>query len=209
MDAPTKRTGTNLPANRLRKRHHLYIYLAIGFTLIAAMASVYIGRESGTTRRDALDAFQGFTEIAVLIGAAILSYDKFFRGRAFVSRADLTLSVTVIDTNSSSYLHAVLVTVKNVGTSTIWNPVPQMRLQCLESETDATVGAWHEIRLCAESAAANAVIDSGERVMFCTTYNIPKTCYAVQYEAIVTESAGLAWMATTIVANRSGPPNSA
>ena len=82
--------------------------------------------------KDAVDVWSKAASSAILLTGAVLSYFRFFYGRTLSRRADVALAVTSILDPRGDRLHSAIVTVKNVGTVTIWHPKPsiEVRLHC-------------------------------------------------------------------------------
>src|SRR6478736_2620036 len=77
-------------------------------------------------KKDAISAVTSVASAVVLIAGAIFSYYRFFRGRTLSLRLELSLCVSVHDTPNGVLLHSIDLRAKNVGTSTVWNPVPKI-----------------------------------------------------------------------------------
>lgn len=116
---------------RWRRRHNDAISFGL-VVLIAALVSVdawkykLISVSWLNERKDAFSAVNSITTTTLLIGGGIFSYYKFFKGRILSPKAELSLSISVhLPTSCSDFmLHAIMLTIKNVGSSTVWNPAP-------------------------------------------------------------------------------------
>jgi hypothetical protein len=157
-----------------------------------------------SSNKDALAALQSAVQIVFIIVGSIFSYYRFFRGRTFVSRADLSIRVDVIETTQESNLHYVTIEFKNLGTISIWNPTPTVSIYSFGPEGIAK-DVWDKWR---EAASHNvdepkyAVVDSGETVYFSTYQNVSKRFWAVEYAAFVSDSDGMTWKRSLMVANK-------
>ena len=106
------------------------------------LSSTWLG-----THKDALAALNSIVTLLVFLAASIFSYYRFFRGRTLSLRANLDIDISVHETPNEYNLHAYTVTAKNVGTSTIWNPKPHLRVivhgpEEIQSERD--IEHWYE-----------------------------------------------------------------
>jgi hypothetical protein len=155
--------------------------------------------------KDALAALNSAVSIVVIVVGAIFSYYRFFRGRTFFSRAELKISVVVIETTKNFNLHAVTLEVKNIGTMSIWEPTPLVKLYEYgpAGPTSDTWGDWRDAVGSSDEADMLSVIDSGEVVSFINHHEVGKSIWAVTYVAFVTAKSREVWKVSTTVPNKS------
>jgi hypothetical protein len=156
-----------------------------------------------SANKDALSALSSVVTIVGLLVGGVLSYYRFFRGRTFHSRAELKITVTVIPAETGTNMHVVVLDVKNIGTLSIWNPVPSMRVQLYgpNGVEDRVYDSWSEARSPKGEGGTLAVIDSGEAASFWTELNVPDTVWAVFYTAFVHSERGEIWKQVSVVKN--------
>lgn len=101
-------------------------------------------------------------------------------------------------------LHAITVTAKNVGASTIWNPTPAISFVLHgpgeKVEEKQITGWWNEPNTETQGAFA-PVIDPDEKVTFFAQRYVPKDSWAVTYTASVRADSGDSWFAAKTVSN--------
>jgi hypothetical protein len=120
-------------------------------------------------------------------------------------RANLAIDVSVHDVHdprADFMLRGITLTVKNVGTSTIWTPRAIMKVQIhgIEGDTEAPqISDWGEEHR--ERDDAFSVIESEETVPFFTHQKIPKAAYAVTYRAQLLCDSGDIWYSAKTVSN--------
>src|SRR5437016_5444752 len=68
------------------------------------------------SNKDALAALQSAVQVVFIILGAVFSYYRFFRGRTFITRADVSIKVEVIQATDEFNVHALTVEFKNLGT---------------------------------------------------------------------------------------------
>jgi len=107
-------------------RHRESIIPAL-LTIVAALLLANLVRHGVLSasrlakNKDALSALQSCVQVVVLVLGAIFSYYRFFRGRTFVARGDLIVTVITVNAERAS-LHGVTLEFKNLGTTTVWRP---------------------------------------------------------------------------------------
>jgi hypothetical protein len=156
------------------------------------------------SNRDALAALQSAVQVVFIILGAVFSYYRFFRGRTFVMCADVSIKVEVIQASDEFNLHSLTVEFKNLGTVSIWDPKPNVNVHLIGPD-GVTTEAWKNWREAASPASGPvlyAVVDSGETVSFSTYHRVLKSIWAVEYEAFVSDVAGVTWKRSATVANK-------
>lgn len=157
-----------------------------------------------TQSKDALNALQSAVQVVVLVLGAVFSYYRFFRGRTFVSRGDLTISVTVIETTAAHNLHWVSIEFKNLGTVSVWDPKPEVFVTMFSPDgvISDSWSDWHEAVTGSEKRRGFSVIDSGETATFTTHQEVSKGVWAVEYQLFVTDSDGVQWKRAAMIENK-------
>jgi hypothetical protein len=154
-------------------------------------------------QKDALSAVNSIATTILFIAGAIFSYYRFFRGRLLSLRAELSLSVSVHSGPGDNVLHAVTLTVKNVGSSTIWNPTPYITV--ISHEPDATrtedIAQWETPRASVDIFDTFSLVESDETVSFFAIRQIQKRALAVTYMASVSADTGDTWFVSCTVTN--------
>jgi hypothetical protein len=155
------------------------------------------------SNKDALSALSSVVSIIVIVVGSVFSYYRFFRGRTFYSRAELKIVVTVIPTDPGTNMHAVVLEVKNIGTLSIWNPVPVMRAQLYgpNGVENRVYDSWAEARSPKGEHGTLAVIDSGETASFWTELDVSDAVWAVFYTAFIHSDRGEIWKQVSVVKN--------
>ena len=156
--------------------------------------------------KDPLSAAASAVNIAAVSVGAVLSYYRFFRGRTFSTRADLGLSVSIIPTPSDTYLHAVYLRIKNIGTLSIWDPRPSLQIRYYGQHPGVeTLESWRELEAPGRRRRGLPVVDAGEVASFSAILEVPRSTWAVGYEAFVESSDNALWKESILVANVPSP----
>jgi hypothetical protein len=168
-------------------------------------------------RKEGLDAASSVVSILVLTIGAILSYFRFFHGRTFATRAELDLAVCVHSLPDGRMLHAISLSLKNVGGSAIWNPQPVIAITVTDESGHHSVGTinqWVDPLEPTDGAKRVAVVDTGETGRFPTYRIFDAQVWVVTYLASVICDSGDVWKHVHIVRNVAsgageGAPNTA
>lgn len=188
------------------RRHSGAIIFALTFLIIIlALGNAWehslVSLEWLSNRKDALAALNSIVTMTILITGAVFSYYRFFKGRTLSLRMDLALSVTVHSTREQYLMHAITLTAKNVGTSTIWYPAPRITVRIhgpKSKEELRQVDDWWDIN---EDPQLTPVIDAGESVLFFTHQIIPDDAWAVSYSASLRADQGDVWRVFKTISN--------
>ena len=192
------------------RRHKGAIVFALSVTTIALLAANAWKYEvlSSTwlkDQKDALAALNSIVTLLVFLAASLFSYYRFFRGRTLSLRSELSIDVSVHATPDDCNLHAYTLTAKNVGTSTIWNPEPEVQV-AIHGPSDVKetriINNWVEESTGGNSDATVAVIESEETVSFNGQQLIPKSAWAVTYTASLKADSGDMWFSSKTVGNK-------
>jgi hypothetical protein len=180
--------------------------LAVGL----AARGGFISRARLTANKDWLDVTGTIVSSAAILVTAILAYFRFFRGRTYARRADLTLDVTVLTGPDGKSLHTIVLRVSNVGTAPIWDPRVQIRMteRSLSGTTETqTFEATYDI--AGDTSADRtlvSVLDSGESTDFVAQALVGHDTWAITYLATLRSSAKDAWSAVRAVAGHETEP---
>lgn len=161
-----------------------------------------------SANKDTLAALNSVLSIMVLTVGGLFSYYRFFRGRTFYARAELDIRVTIIDTPKDFNIYAVTLVIKNIGTLSIWEPVPVIKVyeQGPKGTHYEVWDKWGESLLPEGEAEMLAVIDSGEIASFINQHRVNKDIWAVSYSAFVKSHSGEVWKQSITVANKADIP---
>jgi hypothetical protein len=153
--------------------------------------------------KDALNALQSAVQVVFIIVGAVFSYYRFFRGRTFVSRADVAIMVEVIKATDAANLHAVTIDFKNLGTVSVIEPRPTVEVYVYgpSGEDAETWDNWRSVGP-GTKRPTYSVVDSGETVSFLNDHTVPTAAWAVAYVAFVTDVDGVTWSRSKVVANK-------
>lgn len=137
---------------------------------------------------------------AALVAGAVASYFRFFKGRTFATRAELSIAVAVIPATSGQHLHAITVRLKNIGPVPLWDPRIRLRMQdhSAAPAEPAEIQGW---RLEHGAGDDVAVVDSQECALYHAERLVHASVWAVRYEAAVRTPGGDTWFAMTTIAN--------
>jgi len=158
-----------------------------------------------TKQKDALSALNSIVTMLILVAGSIFSYYRFFRGRTLSLRSELSLEVSVHETSEQHLIHAIALTAKNVGGSTIWNPKPRIIMHIhgpKDVEQHRVITNWWEGSGNEDQKTA-IVIDPAETVGFFAQQNIPDKAWAVTYMVSLQADRGDVWSICKTVSNKS------
>jgi hypothetical protein len=148
--------------------------------------------------KDALAAINSLCSTVAVVVAGILAYYRFFRGRTLTTRAELSIDVDVIDGPESVRLHSVAVSVKNIGTVTIWDPQLFVYVAARHRDTRVSksqIDQWPEFSDHQIGARPRVTaIDSGESADFSTECCFSEDVWVVTYTAILNCTTGDSWL---------------
>jgi hypothetical protein len=197
------------------RQPHRKAVLILGAVLIVIGALAWVNVHHTETalwlgkNKDLLAALQCIVQMILLTIAATLAYYRFFRGRTLVSRADVTVGVTVISLSEAMNLHVIRVCLKNIGPSTIWSPRVSLRSTAVRSDGTTKRDEWREVELSDRTRQACGMVDSGETITFATSVSVPKEVPAFLYEAFAIDADNLPWGDMVGVANIALSPKTA
>lgn len=188
------------------------VVAAVALLLANAIQHGYLTASLLAKNKDALGALQNVVQVIVLSVGATFSYYRFFRGRTFVSRAEIEIHVEVFDATEKINIHSVIIEFKNLGTISIWDPVPQVAANLIgpDGVDSETWRNWEHARsMNAENRSDGrrtrplfTVVDSGETVTFNTYHEVPTRIWAAEYEVFVRDSDGNVWKRAVMVQNK-------
>lgn len=136
--------------------------------------------------KDAVTAIGSLCTAGTVIVGGALSYLRFFRGRTFVRRVELSLEVEVIHGPGNLSLHLVAVSAKNIGTVAIWEPELVVHVAARHSDgttAESTINRWLEDSYC--GMRGFHVLDSDESSHYSAEKCFDKSVWAVIYTAVL------------------------
>jgi hypothetical protein len=154
------------------------------------------------SNKGAIDAGSKIVTGVLLLVGGLFSYFRFFRGRLLAVRAEVSIQVSVHKSPHDFNLHAIQISMRNVGSSAIWEPEPELWITLDEAESSKheVVREWSDLPGCDDPSFAS-VIDTGESVLFFCRRRIPKRVWAVTYQVAVRSASGDIWQSGTTVSN--------
>lgn len=143
--------------------------------------------------------------ILAIIAGAILSYFRFFAGRTFSAKADIQFDVSLIETPQKKIMHVVSVSILNLGSLTIWNPVAKIGIKQFndtKQNQDLIVEKFHSESYFKDKGRSEPVIDVGEKGYYMIWHEFDTSTWAVTYTVELTSSGGQKWQSSKTVANK-------
>jgi len=177
--------------------------LIITLTIANAWKYEVVSAEWLTEQKDALSALSSIVTMLILLAGSVFSYYRFFRGRTLSLRAELVLNASIHATPEKYLIHAITLTAKNVGSTTIWNPKPVISVRIhgpKEIQERREINDWWEEETGGQQTAA--VIDPGETVSFFAQQHVPEQAWAVTYTAALRADIGDIWYVSRTVSNK-------
>jgi hypothetical protein len=162
----------------------------------------YLTPDTLKNQKDAISAASSICTALVLAIGGTASYYRFFRGRTFSVRAELSLDATIIKSPQAYLLHVVIFSVKNAGTMAIWNPVPSISVQSEtpKGSTRTEIVGWLQESV-GDDLPRKSVIDAGEIANFFFQHPVDPEVWAVTYIATVKSEEGDVWTTAKTLAN--------
>ena len=194
--------------NRLIRFFHDYspdIILALGAIAIFVLVPKLFGPLlSDNESKDSLDLALKLLGTFLAVSASIASYRRFFRGRIFAPRLVVDVaSDRVCELSDTNVLHAIDVTVENVGDVTIWQPTLTVDVLDIDSDQDCTVeGLKSEGIRQAMKAGGIEGIEPAEKVIYHYRCKIPATVEAFKVSVDLVTDRRNAWHRTITSANQ-------
>lgn len=140
----------------------------------------------------------------VVVMAAFVTYIRFFLGRIFALRAEVEVLVSVHDTGKRKYLHAISVSIKNVGSNTIWEPEPIVSVHLHDKgKTTSKLDECSFINttIAEDKKSLPKRVEPNETKHFFTTFKVNKRIPVVTYVANVSSKNSYWWNSVTISNN--------
>jgi hypothetical protein len=140
-----------------------------------------------------------------VLTAGILAYIKYFRGRLFSTRAEVSIAGQVTPSPDGHYLHSVRILFENIGTVTIWRPTVTVYIMARRRDGSASrseIAEWHSPEGGDASTSVSGVVDSGETALFFTEQLFPADVWVVRYTATVQSKTGDVWTAIETMENK-------
>ncbi|ASU34680.1 hypothetical protein MuYL_2793 [Mucilaginibacter xinganensis] len=145
------------------------------------------------------------TLLTIVLGA-IFSYYRFFNGRTFSAKAEIEIEVTLIAKPGDKIMHALTVSIINIGTLSIWNPIAKVAVRDFnnndEKYKEAVVEGFDKVNYHNEVGDRNFIINPGEKAHFMYWKEFDLATWAVTYVAEIKCANNRIWQKTITVANK-------
>lgn len=193
---------------RWLRRHNAPIILTLSLLILLAMVYGSVRRHLVSLKglkdtKDAFAALNSIVNVAGVVVAFLFAYFRFFAGRTFARRAEVTLSVETAAPDTGPALHAVTLKVENIGTLTIHNPELSIQVTDFSGENTETPGEierWLSNETFA-SPTLEMVIDPGETAQFHAVRRVASSSWASSYAAVVRDRHGNVWQCFALTTN--------
>lgn len=196
----------------VRVRHRLRFWatpvlliVLIGFLIAYLRKLGVLSAAWLTSNKDVLASINSLLGSTLLILAGIVGYYKFLRGRTLTTRAEIEVQVDIIEGPHGERLHSLTVSIRNIGTVSILEPVLVVRVEARHA--DGSVGQYEISEWFEAPDDTNAsgrtfgVVDSGETADYVAEREFGADIWAVTYSAILTCTSGDRWSRRATVAN--------
>ncbi len=143
--------------------------------------------------------------VIAIIGGGFLTYFRFFKGRIFSEKADVEITVQLIETPNDSILHSVNCFLINKGSTTIWNPTTRIgikRFYINNTITQEVVDGIREKSFFDEREFDRYFVDPGEKIIFLNQQEHDYNVWAVLYEIEISSKSKATWKTATLVNNQ-------
>ncbi|QYO61956.1 hypothetical protein [Leptolyngbya sp. 7M] len=211
---------------KLYRRHeHTIQFILIALIALLVVANVQKEQKISirwlAERKDALAALNSIVTIVLLLIGSTFSYYRFFYGQTLAIRLELLLDVSVHGPPEESpfQLHVICLTVKNIGSFSLWNPMVKLtvvpHVGGMSSDVGRTSSPKDEITMSpwfqngSNSVSADPTISdpmiliaSGETAPFFAQREIPKEVWAVTYIVRLEAGNGTVWSTSKTVSNK-------
>jgi hypothetical protein len=153
--------------------------------------------------KDSLLALGNILTALTLLSALVVFYVRFFAGRLFSLRAQVSISASVGELSEHTNLHLVKVIVQNSGNVAVH--VENVGLNCIEYVDDVRENLRSIKHFqCIEDhliGYRKHIVDSGLSSTYYTSIKVSKNIKIVMYEAVVTDVIGGAWTDMVLIEN--------
>jgi hypothetical protein len=151
--------------------------------------------------KDALAATASIVTTLAVSLALLGSYFRFFRGRTFSCRAELAIETKVIGTPRGDFLHVVTITLKNIGSMSIWDPKPMVTVRPRSDTMQNPYQVqWDEVEYD-DGVSRKSVVDSAETATYCIWHRFAPEVWLVTYDVFVRSEDGNVWAKSASIAN--------
>ncbi len=191
--------------NRHRDDIAVALIFLVGLLAIANLAkSGLLQWEWFASHKNALDGLSTVLGMLAVAFGALAAYHRFFKGRTFTTRGDLQLAVTVHPHGPQETLHAITLTLHNVGTLPIWSPRPLISVAIHGPEgvsSDYDISEWYTPHDQRSNGGTLSVVDVGETTSFYATHPMSRMAWSVTYVASIRDDDGNVWRTGVTVSN--------
>lgn len=159
-----------------------------------------------TDNKDVIDVVTKLVGCAILVLGAVASYFRFFHGRLFTPKAKLDFEIEVMPASATQNLHAVRISLENIGPVPIWDPVVSLELSehAAEPRSPRHLRRWYPVEYNRDATPRSSVIDPQEQAIFETVIMVDKSVWAVTYGASVIAVSRDVWHNGKTIANLPG-----
>jgi hypothetical protein len=143
--------------------------------------------------------------LITVIGGAVFSYYKFFKGRTFSLKADIKFDIHIFKTPEENLLHVIKVEVENIGTLSIWDPQLILKIRCYKKNgeiTKETIRNWGENSEFIGKENRASVLDSGEKAYFIVNEIHSPDSWLVNYQAELKAHNNKTWQNSINIENK-------
>lgn len=169
----------------------------LGLVIALGLKTGFISRSTLVANKGWLSAMSSVVSAVAVLTTAVLAYLRFFRGRTFARRMNLTLDTVVLNAPYGGSLHTVVVHASNVGSAPVWEPRVQIEVTEFAAESHTRsypLEATHRLAQRSKSDESLIdVLDSGETGDFMAQAMIKQEVWAVTYLVTLRSSTGEAW----------------
>jgi hypothetical protein len=173
------------------KRAYIVFILSVIITFLVIAIIIKQTHITTTYLNQHKDTFTPIKDLITVIAiglAIIFAYYKFFIGKKYAVKGNVSISVTLIETPFNTIFHTVKIAFVNSGDIAIWLPSVTLEIKSLGTVRDTTdkeiVKIEKEISLN-QIEKNQSVVNSGETIFFIYQREFSKEIWAVNYTAEV------------------------
>ncbi len=153
--------------------------------------------------KDALSALSSIVTILGILAALGLSYVRFFAGRLFSRRTQVSIEISTGNISANVNIHLVRIKVHNPGLLSLYVDEVRINGTNYDAKGAATTHSTTDFPGIRDHLTDERElrVDPGLTSIFHIIFEIPKQVKVSFYEAVVTDSTGGAWVDTALVQN--------
>jgi hypothetical protein len=196
--------GDSRAGSTMSLRGSIYVHASVKYG--------YINFKILKDNKDSIDAIGTIITSTILVIGAIASYYRFFRGRTFSVKADLSIDVTIHESGNESYIHSIKIELANLGAFPIWNV--EVAIEAYNHIDNGklsliNVELWKPEHKSINENETVDVIYSGEKSQYIAFNKVSKNIKVVTYFARVKSKKNAIWSKVITVSNLIGESKSA